>query len=182
MSDLNQEDVIESSATMESEKKEVRKGKVLINLEHSEKGIKVEVEAPKKIKMGFFTTFIELRYGLPPMDISPIDWKGMAFLLIPFFWLVGIGGLSQNVAFIVVGLILVAYNFYITKNYFFDYITRKLSEGFECKNPEEQKVLETAGIEKKSLEEIKKREKVQWIVFGSLALLSLLTLPFGSTL
>lgn len=157
--------------TNEQESQHIGKNKILVVLTKDNESIKVV--APKAIKMGFFQTFLELRFGLPPLDVTPTDWLGLAHLGAAFIILLLCVFLNHNPLFIILGLFVLGYNFYITKNYFRYFIRRKLAEGYKVEDPEIYKLVEEAKAVPKTENEkksFKLKTKIYFIALGVLAI------------
>jgi len=147
----------------DSTKKKIGKNKMLIELKNSNTCNKIEVTAPKTIRMNVIQTLLIVRFGLPPMDVSPIDWKGLFHILGAFALLIVCIALNAYPIFIGIGILLLIYNFYINMNYFRHFISRKLSEGYSIDNPEQLKaVTEAKALAKTPLE--KKRSFIIRII------------------
>lgn len=110
----------------------------------------ITVRCPEKIKMSVGQALFALRFGLPPMDIKPIDkkWLGIlvgcfaAIFAIPFF----MSCFNANPFFIFIALIwLIAFNLILTKNFFCDFILEKLIQGYTVNN-EQESLLKSAGV------------------------------------
>ena len=125
----------------------MRKGDVEIIL--TKEGCKdIKVTCPAKIKMHPVAAFAAIQYGLPPMQVKPVDWKGvgLAFLLFGaifascLFFLI-------NMALGIIALVATfAININFNRNYFFNYIQKKLREGYQVTDQEQQQILTEAGV------------------------------------
>lgn len=125
----------------------MRKGEVKITL--TKDGCKdIKVTCPAKIKMHPVAAFAAIQYGLPPMQVKPVDWKGvgLAFLLFGvifascLFFLV-------NVALGIIAVVATCtLNINFNRNYFFNYIQKKLREGYQVTHQEQQQILTEAGV------------------------------------
>ena len=125
----------------------MRKGDVEIIL--TKEGCKdIKVTCPAKIKMHPVAAFATIQYGLPPMQVKPVDWKGvgLAFLLFGaifascLFFLI-------NMALGIIALVATfAININFNRNYFFNYIQKKLREGYQVTDQEQQQILTEAGV------------------------------------
>ena len=125
----------------------MRKGDVEIIL--TKEGCKdIKVICSAKIKMHPVTAFINIQYGLPPMQVKPVDWKGvgLAFLLFGIIFASCLFFLV-NVALGIIALVATfAININFNRNYFFNYIQKKLREGYQVTDQEQQQILTEAGV------------------------------------
>ena len=132
----------------------MKKERVIIELKHPETEHVITVDAPHKIKMGIFETFIEVRAGLPPIhNVKPFDKKGLAQQVIVFLLIIGIGSMtyneyteSVNGFAIFIGLELFALLYYLTRNYFKIFIRSCLKKGYILENEEHVELLKSAGV------------------------------------
>ena len=125
----------------------MRKGDVEIIL--TKEGCKdIKVTCPAKIKMHPVAAFAAIQYGLPPMQVKPVDWKGVgqAFLLFGAIFASCLFALV-NVALGIIALVATfAININFNRNYFFNYIQKKLREGYQVTDQEQQQILTEAGV------------------------------------
>lgn len=130
--------------------KKQRKGRVEITLKKSGVEDIVIKSCPEKIKMGIFRTYIEMRFGIPSMDVKPIDWKGTGIILgtyIAAFLFLGIFyGIEFPIPGIIIFIAFIIANGIITKNYYFNFIRKKISDGYEPATEEQKQILLNAGI------------------------------------
>lgn len=125
----------------------MRKGEVEIIL--TKEGCKdIKVTCPAKVKMHPLVAFMTIQYGLPPMQVKPVDWKGVGLALLLFgvifasclFFLV-------NIALGIIAVVATfAININFNRNYFFNYIQKKLREGYQVTDQEQQQILTEAGV------------------------------------
>ena len=147
---------------MSDEKTSKRKGWIIIELE-KEGQQTISVECPVKIKSNFIQTFVTLRYGFPQFNVKPMPWKsffGYILLFLCIFLIPNIGraidaiidevfyeettigsilGIIGGIAFIIV-------NFIATQNYYFNFIRKRLSEGYVINDSEAKQLCEAAGV------------------------------------
>lgn len=130
----------------------MKKNRIEIVLTHPETQHEIKVHAPNKIKMGFFQTLLEFRYGLPPLDVKPWDKKGIGITALVVLGIVFIGSFTYNEyletinsSAMILGLGLVAYLYYITRNYFVLFIRSKLRKGYVVNNDEHLEILKQSG-------------------------------------
>lgn len=108
----------------------------------------IVVNCPEKIKLSIPGALLAIRFGLPPADIKPVQWKDVAIAYIIFF------AIFLSCAFFVVsiplGILLLAaavfLNIYYNQNYFFNFIKKKLSEGYTVEGEEQTQALKAAGL------------------------------------
>ncbi len=108
----------------------------------------IKVTCPAKIKMHPMTAFITIGFGMPPMQVKPIDWKGVGIAMAGY--LVIFLACAFFLASIALGLVAVvaalAGNIIYNRNYFFNYIQKKLREGYQVADQEQQQILTEAGV------------------------------------
>jgi len=142
----------------------------------------ITVTCPEKIKLSFFQTILELRYGLPPLDIKPFDKKGLAVLLGGFASIFLAAYMIEFSIFLLLLIgSLIIWNFYITQNYFFNFLQEKLSDGYVVKNEATIELLTKANVFPLPIKETQKKKKVKFlgIMGGSVGILLLLALVFS---
>lgn len=168
----------------------MRKGQVEILLKKDGcKDIKVTCSA--KIKMHPVAAFFAIGYGMPPMQVKPIDWKGVGIAVVLFFTIfLSCTFFVVSIAFGIIALGgTVALNFLYNQNYFSKYIQKKLREGYQVEDQEQRQILEEAGVlplvEKPSKGfQLPKFsglnvKKILSIAGGAIAVIFLLSLFFG---
>ena len=124
------------------------KKKVTIILE-KEGSPAISVECPEKIKQNPLLVWFTLRTsGFPPLNVNPKDWKGFgfhifAFLSIFLFVLVAqtVGGIG-----IILGIADIIFNCFLSANYYFKFIRKKISEGYSINDSEQYSLCEAAGV------------------------------------
>ena len=135
----------------------------------------ISIECSQKVKLTALQTLIELRYGLPPLNIKPIDKKGLGILVGAFALIFIVNAFALSVY----GLI--ALNLMITQNYYVNYIQKKLKEGYEIVGDESKKIVEEAGVTPiPSDEKLKKRKIFYYIFCGVIALFLVLSFVLGA--
>jgi len=129
---------------MSDEKTSKRKGWIIIELE-KEGQQTISVECPVKIKSNFIQTFVTLHYGFPQFNVKPMPWKSFLCYVLLFLCIfipviiIPIPGIFIGIAFIIV-------NFIAIKNYYFNFIRKRLSEGYVINDPEAKQLCEAAGV------------------------------------
>lgn len=108
----------------------------------------IKVKCPRTIRQSSVVSAMPLAWGNPPFRVRPIDVKGVVagyarfigVFVACFFFL----------ASVMLGIIalagMVALNFVCTKNYFFNFIKKRLAEGYSPENEEQRSILEAAGL------------------------------------
>ena len=125
----------------------MRKGEVKITL--TKDGCKdITVRCSAKIKLHPMMAFITIGYGMPPMQVKPIDWKGVGIAMAGYLaiFLACTCFLSSVALGVVVLGAVVAANIIYNRNYFFNYIQKKLREGYQVLDQEQQQILTEAGV------------------------------------
>ena len=108
----------------------------------------ITVKCPQKVKLSVMGALFAIRFGLPPADVKPVQKKDalkciVLFLLIFVACLFFTASMALGVIALAVVLVLnVMYN----KNYFFNFIKKRLAEGYTVKNSESQQILKDAGL------------------------------------
>lgn len=108
----------------------------------------ITVKCPQKIKLPAWRVYTTLYAGLPPLSIKPADMKGLVVTLLAFiaiFISCTFFTVSIALGVIVLGAVLV-FNIIYTKNYFFNFIKKKLAEGYTVDDEEQKKILQEAGV------------------------------------
>lgn len=148
----------------------------------------ITVKCPEKIKLGVGQTILALRFGMPPMDVKPVDKKGLGVILGCFLSIFAVAGLMSvigaNPLFCALEAIgLVVMNLIVTKNYFFNFIKGKLADGYTVSS-EHESLLQAAGMypvpDKKAFSA--SRKKFFGIVIGILFVIFVIGVSSGSSL
>lgn len=108
----------------------------------------ITVKCPQQIKLPAWRVYGAIYAGLPPLSIKPADMKGLAISVLAFLAIfVSCMFFMVNVALgiIVLGAV-IAFNVVYTKNYFFNFIKKKLAEGYTVEGEEQNQILKEAGI------------------------------------
>ena len=108
----------------------------------------ITVKCPQKIKLPAWRVYTALYAGLPPLSIKPVDMKGLGVTLLAFlaiFISCVFFTVSIALGVIALGAVLV-FNFVYMKNYFFNFIKKKLAEGYTVDDEEQKKILQEAGV------------------------------------
>lgn len=144
-----------STSGNSKEDKKKRKGKTTILLE-KEGAESIKVECPKSIKLNLIQAYMELRFGIPPMNVTPVDKIGLLVIVVLFVsifilgWLVsafvevGLNGVALFISLLVIADFI--FNGIVTAGYYRYYIQKKIREGYEVKDSEAQELLRMAGI------------------------------------
>lgn len=153
--------------------------KVKIELEKAG-GETISIECSQKVKLTALQTLIELRYGLPPLNIKPIDKKGLGILVGAFALIFMVNAFAFSFYGLIATVGIIALNLMITQNYYVNYIQKKLKEGYEIVGDESKKIVEEAGVTPiPSDEKLKKRKIVYYIFSGVIALFLVLSFVLG---
>lgn len=135
---------------MLAEEKKIGKNKVKIVLEKNG-CTPISVICPNKIKANALLTWLTLRFsGFPQFNVTPTDWKNFWLYILAFIsiFIFGWLGTSVSVIFIVIALADLIFNIIITANYYFNFIRKKLKEGYEIRDSEQRAICEKAGVYK----------------------------------
>lgn len=105
------------------------------------------VKCPQKVKLSVMGALFAIRFGLPPADVNPVQRKDVVkcialFLAIFLACLLFIVPPLGVIALTGVVTLNVIYN----KNYFFNFIKKKMEEGYKVEDEEQRKLLEDAGL------------------------------------
>lgn len=104
----------------------------------------ITVTCPEKIKLSFIAALMELHYGLPPMDVKPMDKKGLIKIIGLFLGMFIIAGIPTIGIPLALGLLI--FNFIVTQNYYFDFLQSKLKDGYTPQSEETNQLLWKAGV------------------------------------
>ncbi len=105
------------------------------------------VKCPQKVKLSVMGALFAIRFGLPPADVSPVQVKDVIKCIGLFLSI-----FIACILFVVppLGVIalagVVALNVIYNKNYFFNFIQKKMEEGYKVEDEEQRKLLEDAGL------------------------------------
>ena len=130
--------------------KKQRKGYISITLKKQGANDIVIESCPEKIKLNFLQLYLAVGFGCPALNVKPIDWKGVATIFGSFF--APFVGLALFASMKLPGLGIIALiglfvlNIVVTKNYFFNYIKKCISEGYAPESEENRVILSNAGI------------------------------------
>lgn len=108
----------------------------------------ITVKCPETVKLSVMGALFAIRFGLPPADVKPVQGRDVTICIVLF-----ISIFLSCVLFVVpvLGIIALAgvlvFNVIYNKNYFFNFIKKKISEGYSVENEEQKKILERAGIQ-----------------------------------
>lgn len=105
------------------------------------------VKCPQKVKLSVMGALFAIRFGLPPADVTPVQVKDVIKCIGLFFSI-----FIACILFVVppLGVIalagVVALNVIYNKNYFFNFIKKKMEEGYKVEDEEQRKLLQDAGL------------------------------------
>lgn len=105
------------------------------------------VKCPQKVKLSVMGALFAIGYGLPPTDVTPVQVKDVIKCIGLFLSI-----FIACILFVVppLGVIalagVVALNVIYNKNYFFNFIKKKMEEGYKVEDEEQRKLLEDAGL------------------------------------
>ncbi len=105
------------------------------------------VKCPQKVKLSVMGALFAIRFGLPPADVTPVQVKDVIkciglylsifiaciLFVVPPLGVIALAGV-------------VALNVIYNKNYFFNFIKKKMEEGYKVEDEEQRKLLEDAGL------------------------------------
>ena len=106
------------------------------------------VKCPQKVKLSVMGALFAIRFGLPPADVTPVQVKDVINCIGLFLSI-----FMTCILFVVppLGVIalagVVTLNFIYNKNYFFNFIEKKMEEGYKVEDEEQRKLLEDAGLQ-----------------------------------
>lgn len=108
----------------------------------------IVVKCPEKIKLSIPGALLAIKFGLPPADIKPVQWKDVAIAYIIFFAMflscaIVTVSIPVCVIFLAASIFL---NIYYNQNYFFNFIKKKLAEGYAVEGEEQTQALKAAGL------------------------------------
>ena len=108
----------------------------------------ITVKCPRTVKLSALRVYLAINMGLPPLSIKPADMKGLGITVLAFlaiFVACAFFTVSIGLGAIVLAAVLV-FNFVYTKNYFFNFIKKKLAEGYSVDDAEQNQILQEAGV------------------------------------
>lgn len=106
------------------------------------------VKCPKEIKQSPIVAALGIFWGMPAFRVKPTDWKDV-FKGFGLFALIFIACAFFTISSIVGFLALcgaLALNFIFNKNYFFNFIKKRLAEGYVVEDGEQKQILTSAGL------------------------------------
>ncbi|QOW62050.1 hypothetical protein [Treponema pedis] len=140
----------------------------------------ISIECSQKVKLTVLQTLIELRYGLPPLNIKPIDKKGLGILLGAFALIFVVNAFAFSFYGLIATLGIIVLNLVITQNYYVNYIQKKLKEGYEVVGDDSKKIVEEAGVTPIPSDEKLKKKKIFYYIFSAvIALFFILSFILG---
>ena len=108
----------------------------------------ITVTCPEKVKLSVPSALLAIKFGLPPADVKPVQVKDVVKCIILFFAIfaacifftvsVPLGIIALIIAFVA--------NIIYNQNYFFNFIRKKIAEGYTVENEEHKNLLQAAGV------------------------------------
>lgn len=108
----------------------------------------ITVTCPEKVKLSVPSALLAIKFGLPPADVKPVQVKDVVKCIILFFAIfascifftvsVPLGIIAVIIAFVA--------NIIYNQNYFFNFIRKKIAEGYTVENEEHKNLLQAAGV------------------------------------
>ena len=108
----------------------------------------ITVMCPEKVKLSVPSALLAIKFGLPPADVKPVQVKDVVKCIILFFAIfaacifftvsVPLGIIAVIIAFVA--------NIIYNQNYFFNFIRKKIAEGYTVENEEHKNLLQAAGV------------------------------------
>ncbi len=108
----------------------------------------ITVTCPEKVKLSVPSALLAIKFGLPPADVKPVQVKDVVKCIILFFAIfaacifftvsVPLGIIAVIIAFVT--------NIIYNQNYFFNFIRKKIAEGYTVENEEHKNLLQAAGV------------------------------------
>ena len=140
------------------------------------------ITCSNKVKMTFLQTLINLLYGgFPPLNVKPIDKKGLGILIGSFALIFVVNAFSFSLFGLIATIGIIALNLILTQNYYSNYIQVKLKEGYDVIGEENKKILEEVGImQVPSDEQLKKQKRFYYIFVGIIALFTIFSFVLGN--
>ena len=140
----------------------------------------ISIKCSQKVKLTLWQTLIELQYGLPPLNIKPIDKKGLGILVGAFILIFIVNAFAFSFYGIIATLGIIVLNLIITQNYYVSYIQKKIKEGYEIVGDESKKIVEEAGVTPIPSDEKLKKKKIFYYIFsGVIAVFFILSFILG---
>ncbi len=108
----------------------------------------ITVMCPEKVKLSVPSALLAIKFGLPPADVKPVQVKDVVKCIILFFAIfaacifftvsVPLGIIAVIIAFVA--------NIIYNQNYFFNFIRKKIAEGYTVENEEHKNLLQASGV------------------------------------
>lgn len=108
----------------------------------------ITVMCPEKVKLSVPSALLAIKFGLPPADVKPVQVKDVVKCIVLFFAIfaacifftvsVPLGIIAVIIAFVA--------NIIYNQNYFFNFIRKKIAEGYTVENEEHKNLLQAAGV------------------------------------
>lgn len=108
----------------------------------------ITVTCPENVKLSVPGALLAIKFGLPPSDVKPVQVKDVVKCIALFFAIfvacifftisVKLGIIALIIAFVA--------NIIYNQNYFFNFIRKKIAEGYTVENEEHKNLLQAAGV------------------------------------
>ena len=109
----------------------------------------ITVKCPRTVKLPPVIAALYILWGCPPMWVKPIDWKGafISFLTNPLIVisLVVLFFVSTGFGLVLLAAVLVL-EFLFKRDYFFNFLKKRLAEGYTVEDEEQRQILKDAGV------------------------------------
>ena len=109
----------------------------------------ITVKCPRTVKLSPVIAALYILWGCPPLWVKPIDWKGafLSFLAGPLIIisLVVLFFVSTGFGFVLLAAVLVL-EFLFNRDYFFNFLKKRLAEGYTVEDEEQKQILKEAGV------------------------------------
>lgn len=108
----------------------------------------IVVKCPKEIKMNAIISAMPMSWVSPTFKVKPTEWKDVVkamLLFIAVFIACAFFSISVFIGVVALCAMFVA-NVIYTKNYYFNFIRRKIAEGYIVEDSEQTQILKEAGI------------------------------------
>ena len=124
--------------------KKVKNPEVELHLKNAG-GQECTVSCKEKIKMSLLEAYIQLRFGIPALDVKPINGKDVAITFV-LFALIFLPLALQNGVGVIVCLAMIVVNGIYTKNFYYNAIKKRLADGFTPADDDTATILKNAGL------------------------------------
>lgn len=111
----------------------------------------VIINCPESIKLGLLDLYMALRLDIPPLNIKPINYVSIVINLLLYALIYAVPALllyfgTSTAVFLILTSITIALNIVVNKNYYWNFICKKLKEGYLPANEETRAILESVKI------------------------------------